>query len=284
MFDIIQPNLDFTPEFISYAAEMNNLQQAYTTHKTEANKLRMLMIGRSEEVKSQYKRGSKEFQYIQQGYKSNDWSQDVIDNSRQAYRCYKELNAKEVPEYKALAEAASPTQLLQMSKADDSSTLIYDAARHFKKTGSVPSSSALQNHLKGNRSNTFEKTVSIRQTPNEPTINLVDNNTVSVSATEVVNTATPETTTIFKTQQEAIAELVSDDTKPYLNDLSSAGVYHAGGRISSVRACTQHITEMSIMSPEMAKAVDELFHAVISLKGRSPALVEYNDMPIRGRR
>ena len=156
----------FNPKFVAFAEEMNAMQQDYDTHAKSAAKIRMMMIGRAEEEKRLYPQRSPEARYIAEGYKQNGWTADVVDNNFAAYKQYKALSTNVNPEFQALAEKASPTHLATFESSKDK-TVVYDAAQHLKKTGSVPSVSKVKGHIAGHHTKDFVHISKLRSTPRE---------------------------------------------------------------------------------------------------------------------
>ena len=148
----------FDSKFKAYAELMNRLQHEYTIHKHTALKIRMEMIGRSEDQKRLYNQRSPERQYIDQGYESNGWSKDVVTNDYAAYKVWCRLKENVNPEFQQLAEDASVTQLLSLHRAliNGKESALYDAAMYLKQNKQLPAASKMNGYAYGRTDNKFE--------------------------------------------------------------------------------------------------------------------------------
>lgn len=148
---------EFNPNFAPVMERLAHLQESYDTAKQSALVTRMEIIGLCEEQKQLYPQRSPEARFINAGYSSNGWKEDTIYDNNKAFKFRKHLLDKHVDVYTELAEACSPTQLVELAKADaKKTTTVYDAAQHFKRTGQVPTLKQIRGHLHGNTNNKFE--------------------------------------------------------------------------------------------------------------------------------
>lgn len=142
-------------ELSTFLADIKPNVERYTEAKASAQKERMLIIGKISDYRTEFPQRSTDHRLLTNAMLS-EWSPDVIKKQTAAYRQYKQLKATNVPEYMELAEAANPSQLTVLSRGSDT-TLAFDAAKVLKQTGSLPSKGQMEQHLKGQVKNNFEK-------------------------------------------------------------------------------------------------------------------------------
>jgi hypothetical protein len=135
---------EVSTELTAFLQEIKPNVDRYVEAKNSAQKERMLIIGKVSEYREQFPQRSGDHRLLSQAM-NREWSSDVIKKNVGAYKAFKQLQATEVPEYIAVAEKASPSQLLALGRADGTK-LAYDAAQHLKKTGELPSSQVMRRH------------------------------------------------------------------------------------------------------------------------------------------
>ena len=128
----------FDSDFIATALALGELQLQYNESREKALRLRMELIGRAEEQREKYPQRSAEARYIQKGYESNGWSEDVIKKNRAAWRAYKTFSENINPEIKALAEQSTFSHLYELS-LDESGAMWWNAMRYLKRCKEMPS-------------------------------------------------------------------------------------------------------------------------------------------------
>jgi hypothetical protein len=130
-----------------FMAEIVGLVQDYQ-HASKGQQSMMFLVGKIQQHKRRYSQRSPEFQFYQDILDELDVSKDQASSLTRAYNFYNKLLEKGVDEYTALAESATPYQLLALKEADNTET-VYDAARYLKKNGRLPSVKAIK--LRGNK-------------------------------------------------------------------------------------------------------------------------------------
>jgi len=271
MFNLIEStNNVFDQKFVAYAELMNRLQQEHDVHKHTALKIRMEMIGKSEEQKRLYSRGSDEFKYIQEGYKANGWTQDIIDNAWSAWCKYKELKGNANPEFHQLAEKASVSQLMVLNRAEDN-TITYDAAMALKRTGKVPSVSKLRGHLGGYTDSKFENTRPTTANQTKPFTTTTKPYVAPPQPTEEERRQYSEMKRLGVDAQgyEHLQSLTKNENLPLINDVETAKVWNGGNidaaldvieqslMIKGGRGCATELRLREILDNHMKRCREE---------------------------
>lgn len=153
MFITLYDNNEVSPELTIFLTELKPEVDRYANAKAQAQQSRMLIIGRVNDYKNTFPQRSTDHRLLRQAMTS-EWSNDVIEKSITAYNEYNKLLKTGVPEYMAIAENANPSQLVTLSRGEDT-TLAYDAAKHFKQTGSLPSKGKMEQYLRGHIDRSF---------------------------------------------------------------------------------------------------------------------------------
>jgi hypothetical protein len=146
-------NNEVSAELGNFLAQIKPNVDNYVSAKATAQRERMLIIGQINEYKNQYPQRSTDHRLLRQAM-NTEWTDDVIKKGVAAFAEFKRLKETEVPEYIELAEAANPSQLVTLSRGVDT-TLAYDAARHLKQTGSLPSKGKMEQYLQGHIKSDF---------------------------------------------------------------------------------------------------------------------------------
>lgn len=185
---------ELSNELSNLLTDIHGNVQAYTQSKTEAQKQRMIIIGKVVEYQRQFPQRSKDHKLLTDAMTAEGWSSSVISRQSIAYREYNRLEGNGVSEYCNVAKLASPNHLYEI--ASDKGTLGYDSAMYLKRTGSLPSVSAMRSHKAGNYNSKFEPLRKAIPQHKESVVN--ETQVVEVSPVEVipytveVATLTPE--------------------------------------------------------------------------------------------
>jgi hypothetical protein len=142
-------------ELGSFLHQIKPNVDGYVAAKSAAQKERMMIIGQIAEYRQQFPQRSGDHRLLSQAMKS-EWSDDVIKSNTVAYQEHKRLIETNVPEYIELAEVANPSQLMVLGRGEGT-TLAYDAVKHLKQTGSLPSTQTMRQVLSGHKNNLAEK-------------------------------------------------------------------------------------------------------------------------------
>ena len=148
-----QSNYYFSPEFSQKLAAIKPDVDAMVSADKQMKHHRMKVIGqlvehRTNTVNPDDKKAIRQM--------LSTWTQDVVDNVSAAYKTYKELKGNVNPEFQALADTATPTQLMLIGRGQGT-TLAYDAAMALKRKGKVPSQQQLRGHLGGYTDDKFNQ-------------------------------------------------------------------------------------------------------------------------------
>ena len=147
MLTTIYDNNELSPELNEFLTELKPEVDKYTTSKAQAQRSRMLIIGRCNDYKKSFPQRSADHRLLQNAMRS-EWTEDVIKKAVAAYDEYNRLIDTEVCMYVSLAETATPSQLVVLNRGTDT-TLAYDAARYLNKTGELPSKGRMEQYLSG---------------------------------------------------------------------------------------------------------------------------------------
>lgn len=203
-------------EFGSFLNTIKPNVDKYIESKTSAQQERMIIIGKIAEYRQQFPQRSTDHRALSEAMTSEGWSEDIIQRQSVAYRQQQTLLNSGVDEFRDVAEVASPSQLYEMGSAKDK-TVVFDAAKHLKKTGKLPAVKALRGHKGGFTNSSFEpsfhKKPDFRQEPQvtpepyvvtEPSIDVsaVSVSTEAVTAEPVIQTHTMPETIINKSTTE----------------------------------------------------------------------------------
>ena len=190
--------LDFSPDFQERAEIASELQKEYTASKENAQLKRMELIGMWEQYKALFPQRSSEHKYIQQGYADNGWSPDTVSKNSKAWHFKQRLLGKGDEIFTNLAEAATYTQLYELSRNESQNTTIYCAAKYLQKTGKVPSKTMIKGHAGGFFTDDFVSKSSLRKTEESATAEKDTKVTEESTTTEVteaeVTSQDPEVT------------------------------------------------------------------------------------------
>ena len=232
MFNLIKTEGKvFDPKFAAYAELMNRLQNDYDVHKHTAMKIRMEMIGKSEEQRRLYKMQSEERRYIDEGYRKNGWTSDIVENNWSAWCKFKELKDSGVPEYQALADKCNPSQLMILNRGEGTG-LVYDAAQALKRTGKVPSTTKLRGRLGGYTDSKFESQnvgkPSRSQTPPSPAPK-----PPVVSPEDEQRRIERSRLSVSEAGYQHLEDLVANEELPLINNVETAQIWNSGDKIES---------------------------------------------------
>lgn len=175
---------ELSNELSNLLTDIKDNFQSYTKSRTEAQKQRMIIIGKVVEYQRQFPQRSNEHKLLSQAMSEEGWSEDVITNNVSAYKAFKQLSANSNPEFRHVTEVASVSQLKEIGSSTDS-TLTYDAAIYLKRNGKLPSVNAMRGHKADKYSSKFEPLRKAMPQHKEPVVN--EKQVVEVSPTEVVH-------------------------------------------------------------------------------------------------
>jgi hypothetical protein len=145
---IVENATHFTPSFVAVAKTLGGLQKAYVDSRDKALRIRMEMIGRAEQEKTKYSQRSPEACYIQEGYKANGWTEDVIKKNKAAWEQYKSFRSNVNPEVQVIAEQSSVSQLYELS-LDRTGSMWWDAMKYLQRHRSMPTVKQLRGYRGG---------------------------------------------------------------------------------------------------------------------------------------
>ena len=241
-------------ELQSFLQDIKPNVDNYYAAKDVAQKERMIIIGKVAEYKEQFPQRSTDHRVLSQAM-NKEWSSDVIDNNKAAYKEYKRLMETDVEDYKELAQASNPTQLMTLSRGTGT-TLAFDAVKHLKKTGSVPSVGKLKQHIQGRISPTFEsRTVSIRNS--DETSSVPDTELKTTTPYVAPTPLTPDEQTLQRKglldRKDFIYSLVNNENLPLIDTVSKGCLWALiqGGDMEDV------IKQLLDKNPSMRKSIAE---------------------------
>ena len=145
---IVESATHFTPSFVAVAKTLGDLQKAYVDSRDKALRIRMEMIGRAEQEKTKYSQRSPEACYIQEGYKANGWTEDVIKKNKAAWEQYKSFRSNVNPEVQVISEQSSVSQLYELS-LDRTGSMWWDAMKYLQRHRSMPTVKQLRGYRGG---------------------------------------------------------------------------------------------------------------------------------------
>lgn len=145
---IIQDQSCFDPSFVQTAKRLSELQRSYTECRNKALHLRMELIGLAEQEKSKYPQRSPEAAYIQEGYKANGWTDDIVKKNKAAWQQYKSFLENVNPEIQAIAKYSSVSQLYELA-LDQKGSMWWDAMKYLQRHKQMPSVKQLRGYRGG---------------------------------------------------------------------------------------------------------------------------------------
>lgn len=276
MFITLYDNNEVSPELTSFLQELKPEVDNYANAKAQAQRSRMMIIGRINDYKNTFPQRSTDHRLLRQAMNS-EWSSDVIEKAITAYNEYNRLLDTGVEEYVSVAENANPSQLVTLSRGEGT-TLAYDAARHFKQTGSLPSKGKMEQHLKGR----LDKSFSSR--PGADTQREAPTQTTTTPVTPYI-TLTPEQQAEeleFKrmgvydpTAKSHLRSLVSNENLQYINTIRTARVWNLddADKTSAIACIEQKMSQ----SPVFAEMIYNL-----ACKYKQEQLRQTIDVPVTG--
>lgn len=231
---IYEDQSSYSPEFQSFLTELKPHIDTYAGAKQEAQKQRMIIIGKCEDYRQQFPQRSSDHRALRTAMNNEGWSNDVIKNSVSAYRTYKELEGNINPEFKALAEQSNPTQLLVIGRGENT-TLAYDAAMALKRDGNVPSAAKLRGHLGGYTDNKFEsRTVPGRNSEQPEQRSQSSSQPAAPAPTPVLTEEERKRRSemsrmnVDESGYKHLEYLVSLKTLPHIKDVQTASLWNGG--------------------------------------------------------
>ena len=145
---IIQDQSCFDPSFVQTAKRLSELQQLYIEYRNKAQHTRMELIGLAEQEKSKYPQRSPEAAYIQEGYKANGWTDDIVKKNKAAWRQYKSFLQNVNPEVQAIAMHSSVSQLYEFA-LDQKGSMWWDAMKYLQRHKQMPTVKQLRGYRGG---------------------------------------------------------------------------------------------------------------------------------------
>jgi len=145
---IIQDQSCFDPSFVQTAKRLSELQQSYTECRNKALHFRMELIGLAEQEKSKYPQRSPEAAYIQEGYKANGWTDDIVKKNKAAWQQYKSFLENVNPEIQAIARHSSVSQLYELA-LDQKGSMWWDAMKYLQRHKQMPTVKQLRGYRGG---------------------------------------------------------------------------------------------------------------------------------------
>lgn len=145
---IIQDQNCFDSSFAHTAKKLSELQQLYLEHRDKAQHIRMELIGLAEQEKSKYPQRSPEAAYIQEGYKANGWTDDIIKKNKAAWQQYKSFLENVNPEIQAIAKHSSVSQLYELA-LDQKGLMWSDAMKYLQRHKQMPTVKQLRGYRGG---------------------------------------------------------------------------------------------------------------------------------------
>lgn len=243
--------------------------QDFYTKAAKGAQAEMFLVGKVGEFKRSYGRQTREWKFFDYILKELSIDKVKVSQLTTAYNFYNKMIDNTT--YSGMISSATPYQLYALKQGDrKGSSVVFDTCKYFEKHNRLPSVSKINQRANGKIGSDFKDL-------------LIGDTKPSNSDDVVLKPVSPTTQQAFINRQQAIERLVEDTDKPFLNNISSAGVYQSSGRFDCIKAATQHIVETDTMTAEMEKAVDDLFKAVVELKSRASSKT-INAFPMRMRR
>lgn len=236
-FDETIHNENLSPEFNQKITELKPTVLSMVENLANFKKQRMIVIGELQAFRNQT--GNAEDKKAIRNLLGK-FTADVVDSCVASYKAYKALEAHSEPEYKDLAEQASPTQLKIIGRGSDTS-VAYDAAMALKRTGKVPTTQELNNIVMGRQ--------------NLP----VTENRFKTEKPEIKNPVPqPEAQPLIDRNQKA-RDLSNED-----NCLSFGGasVFVNHSRYNILEAALHILQTTEMMSPQTQAVVDQISMAI----------------------
>lgn len=157
LLKIYELEAEFRNEFKNFLTEIKPWIDTYDQASFDARKARMMIIGTFVEAAREHKQRSPEFRRFRQLLTAQGWNQDVIDSNSKAFKLHKELKENVNQEFQDLADKASVTVLAELQKHNGTSTVIYEAAMHLKRTKKVPTKEQIRGRIAGYHDERFQK-------------------------------------------------------------------------------------------------------------------------------
>ena len=138
----------FDSSFVQTAKRLSELQQSYTECRNKALHIRMELIGLAEQEKSKYPQRSPEAVYIQEGYKANGWTDDIIKKNKAAWQQYRSFVDNVNLEIQAIAKHSSVSQLYELA-LDQKRSMWWDAMKYLQRHKQMPTVKQLRGYRSG---------------------------------------------------------------------------------------------------------------------------------------
>lgn len=254
MFITLYGNNEVSAELTEFLTELKPEVDNYVNAKAQAQKSRMLIIGRINDYKNSFPQRSTDHKLLRQAMTS-EWSSDVIEKAITAYNEYNRLLDTGVSEYMLVAESANPSQLVTLSRGEGT-TLVYDAAKHLKQSGSLPSQGKMEQHLRGYVSNDFSsrRTADTQPQKVEPTVQ--PKPTISGEEMEErlefirVGVTDPA-------RQRHLKGLVSNENLPYIDSIKVANFWYSLSDEEMLKIIAQKIEKNSSFETKVREFLSE---------------------------
>jgi hypothetical protein len=108
----------------------------------------MELIGIAEQEKSKYPQRSPEAAYIQEGYKANGWTDDIVKKNKAAWQQYRSFIENVNPEIQAIAKHSSVSQLYELA-LDQEGSMWWDVMKYLQRHKQMPTIKQLRGYRGG---------------------------------------------------------------------------------------------------------------------------------------
>ena len=260
---------EVSTELTSFLEDLRPNVESYVTAKQSAQRSRMEIIGKVCEYRRQFPQRSTDHRLLSQAMSNEGWSGDVIKNNDTAYQAFKSLSENVNPEFQRLAEVATPTQLLVLGRGKDTE-LAYDAAKHLKREGEVPSANNLRHHLNGMAGKDF-KHINTK---------LADEKRIDTELKTVTPIVTPELSSEEKKfnydcdrlnirydSRSTVRTRIESEGLKHIDDVMSS-YYHGGGVKENAMACMKVVLQHLERSNPDTQIVELLLNAAAAIKSK----------------
>lgn len=264
MLSSIYNNNELSTELTEFLKELKPEVDNYANARNQALRSRMLIIGRINDYKNEFPQRSADHRLLRQAMNS-EWSSDVIEKAITAYNQYNKLLATEVSEFVSLAENANPSQLIALSRGEGTS-LAYDAAKHLKKTGTLPSQGKMEQYLRGNLKSDFSSrrtadTQTATSGGSSPPIRHQTAELQSSSRRTADTHQREETVAVpvvsdYQYKQKVLQDMVADEVDyPLIRTRGAAECFTTGGRKDKLAAAAQVLLNIKYHDDELERII-----------------------------
>ena len=253
-----QSNYNFSPEFSQKLADIKPDVDAMVSADKQMKHHRMKVIGqlvehRTNTVNPDDKKAIRQM--------LSTWTQDVVDNVSIAYKTYKRLKGNVNPEFQALADTATPTQLMLIGRGQGT-TLAYDAAMALKRKGKVPSQQQLRGHLGGYTDDKFNqkyRTNTVRPESEHPSESSYKQAqpyvTPQLTEEQRLRQAQMKRMGLDESSFQNLETVVSQESLPFINDVQTAQVW-SGGSNDQINRCLDVIEQKLSQQSKLGSQIE----------------------------